>query len=106
MGENGVIFMVLCLTAQFAVFSARVRGPAWERRPGYLLISVVLSEAAGVSIVGALMEKYPFWDTTVPSQEEHMMLTTVSGAYVGFAWLWAAVTLIFMEVAKIGLLAI
>eukprot|EP00912_Choanoflagellata_sp_UC4_P001960 UC4_evm1s1259 len=103
--ENGVMFMVLCLIAQFAIFSARVRGPAWERRPGYLLVGVVLSEAAGVTLVGALMEKYPFWDTTVPSQEEHMMLTTVSGAYIGFAWLHAALTLVVMELAKVALLA-
>jgi hypothetical protein len=103
--ENTVMFMILCLIAQFTVFSARVRGPAWQRRPGYLLVSVILCEAAGVSIVGAVLPLYWFWDTTVPTQEDHMMLTKATGGYIGFAWLFSFVIVCIMEGAKLLLLA-
>merc|ERR1711937_471605 len=64
--ENTAIFLLLCLTTQLAVLSARVDGWFFTRRPGRVLLAIVGGEMIVTSLVAAFMRPYPFWNSSPP----------------------------------------
>eukprot|EP00052_Salpingoeca_macrocollata_P018415 m.151278 g.151278 ORF g.151278 m.151278 type:complete len:1020 (-) comp20689_c3_seq1:90-3149(-) len=97
---NTVMFLALCLTCNFAVFSCRCEDLFFKRRPGYVLLAIISTEMLVSTLVAALIRDYPFWD---PDQDEkNIRLTGVDGRYVLADWLFAAVLFLFLEGAKMA----
>eukprot|EP00041_Stephanoeca_diplocostata_P023697 m.587834 g.587834 ORF g.587834 m.587834 type:complete len:1039 (+) comp22358_c0_seq2:242-3358(+) len=96
--ENTAIFLLLCLTTQLSVLSARVDGWFFTRRPGYLLLSIISTEMIFTTITAAFMRNYPFW---YPNPTEgKIRLTGLDGKYIGACWLASIVIFLVMEIAK------
>lgn len=99
--ENSAIFLAISLIAQMAVFITRVDYDwFFKRRPGYVLLAIMLSEMIGTTIVVAAMRKYQFWSTGVSSAEYYIRLTRIDGAYIGICWFYAIIAVLIMECAK------
>lgn len=97
--ENTAIFLLLCLVTQMSVLSARVDGWFFERRPGYVLLSIITTEMIFTTIVAAFMRPYPFWYPNVQA-DPIVRLTAIDGRYIGVCWLWAIIVFLFIEIAK------
>lgn len=99
--ENSAVFLAISLIAQMAVFITRVDYDwFFKRRPGYVLLAIMLSEMIGTTIVVAAMRKYQFWSTGVSTAEYYIRLTRIDGAYIGIAWFYAIIAVLVMESAK------
>lgn len=90
--------MLLCLTTQLSVLSARVDGWFFTRRPGYVLLTIISIEMICTTITAAAMRAYPFWYPNV--EEKKVRLTALDGRYIGTCWLFAILIFLVMEVAK------
>lgn len=98
--ENTVLFLLLCLTSQLTVLGARVESWFFTRRPGYVLLSIIVSQMIGTTIVAAAMRLYPFWD---PNQGASLVrLTKLDSRYIGACWLYSLILFMLMEVVKYG----
>ena len=98
--ENTILFLLLCLTSQLTVLGARVDGWFFTRRPGYVLLTIIVVQMIGTTIVAAAMRLYPFWD--INSSLTLIRLTKIDGRYIGSCWLYAIVLFLVMEVVKVG----
>lgn len=97
---NTIMFLCLCLTCNFAVFSCRTEDAFFKRRPGYVLLTIISSEMLISSLVAALIRTYDFWDVQV--DEENIRLSGIDGGYVLAAWLFALVLFLLMEGSKMA----
>jgi len=96
--ENTAIFLLLCLTTQLSVLSARVDGWFYTRRPGYLLLGIISAEMILTTVTAAAMRNYPFW---YPNPKKALIrLTGLDGRYIGLCWLWSILLFLIMECAK------
>jgi hypothetical protein len=96
--ENTVLFLLLCLTSQLAVLSARVDGWFFTRRPGYVLLTIISVQMIFTTVVAAAMRTYPFWDPN--SSLQLVRLTKIDGRYIGSCWLFALCLFLVMETIK------
>ena len=97
---NTLMFLVLCMSSQFSVFSCRVDSWFFTRRPGYVLLTIISSEMFFTSIVAAFYPDFPYWDTNPGITR--VRLTALKGNYIGIGWLFAFIVFAFMELGKMG----
>lgn len=101
--ENMALFLQLCLSCNGALFSARVNGWFFTRRPGRVLLAIMGSEAVVCTLVAYFMPQFQFWDPNI-ADKNYIRLTGLNWRYIVFIWVYTIIVFIFMELTKMAML--